>query len=542
MNKSSKKTGADMVVNVLEELDVKTIFGIPGNHNLDIYDSLISSEIEHITTRHEQGAGFMADGYARTNNKPGVALVISGPGLTNIITPMGQAMADSVPMVVISSQLPSSVLGQRTGFLHELKNSTYLTKSVAKESIRVMNANKIDSKIIDAYQLASSGRPGPVHVEIPLDILQSTLSKNCSSSTASQLLNTDPWQEINQDKIIEETVNKLENAEESVIMVGGGATHASEELLELVEKLQIPVVETIAAKGIISEEHPLCLGASIKYNNVREKIKKAECVLAVGTEMAATDLEGAEVSIDGTLIQIDIDPANFQRNFPADISIKGDAKSLLAKINKNINVKKPEKDFSDLLKNRKNELAQIRGTEKKKIEFILEIIKGIRQAIPAKGILTADMTRPAYIARSEYPSYFPNTFLHPVGYGTLGYALPSAMGVKFANPQKDVVVLTGDGGFQFTIQELGVLLDHNMSLPIIIWNNKGFGEIRKNEKARHPEQTIAVDNNNPDFEKIAASYNFSYNKITDPKNMESTLKSALNKSRPEIIEIFKGEN
>lgn len=541
MSESLKKTGADMVVNALEELDVKTIFGIPGNHNLDIYDSLISSEIEHITARHEQGAGFMADGYARTNNKPGIALVISGPGLTNIITPMGQAMSDSIPMVVISSQLPTSVLGQRTGFLHELKNSTYLTKSVAKESIRVMNANKIDSNIMDAYQLAMSGRPGPVHVEIPLDILQANLSKICISAD-NHLLNTNPWEEINQDKKINKITNLLSKSEDAVVIAGGGATHASEELLKIVEKLQIPVVETIAGKGIISEDHPLSLGASIKYNKVRKKIKNAKYVLAVGTEIAATDLEGAEFDIKGTLIQIDIDPANFQRNFPADISIKGDAKNLLAKINNDINIKRSEKDYSKLLKNRENELAKIRDVEKNELDFTLEIVKGIRKAIPDSGILVADMTKPAYIARSEYPSYLPNTFLHPVGYGTLGYALPSAMGVKFANPKKDVVALAGDGGFQFTIQELGVLLDHNMSLPIIIWNNNGFGEIRKNEKARHPNETIAVDNTNPDFEKIASSYSFSYSKIKDANNIESVLKKALNKSKPEIIEIVKEES
>jgi len=541
LNDISKNIGADMVVNVLEKLDVQTIFGIPGNHNLDIYDSLLTSEIEHITARHEQGAGFMADGFARVNNKPGVALVISGPGLTNIITPMGQAMADSIPMVVISSQLPTSVLGQRTGYLHELKNSTHLTKSVAKDSIRVMDAKKIDSSIIEAYQLARSGRPGPVHVEIPLDILQSTLTKKCSS-TADKLLDTDPWQEIDQTKNIEKTVNCLSQKEDAVIMVGGGADKAYSELIELAEKLQIPVIETIAAKGIISEAHPLCLGASIKYNKVQEKVKNAECVLAVGTEMAATDLAGVELSISGTLIQIDIDPANFQRNFPADIAIKGDAKSLLAEINSKIDIQRPKRDFSDLLENREKKLAEIRDVDKNDLDFKLEVIKGIRKAIPARGILVSDMTRPAYIARSEYPSYFPNTFLHPVGYGTLGYALPAALGVKFANPQKDVVVLTGDGGFQFTIQEMGVLLDHNMSLPIVIWNNDGFGEIRKNEKSRHPDKTIAVNNTNPDFEKMAESYGFTYNKIKDSSKIESVLNKALKKSKPEIIEIVKEEN
>ena len=539
MDKRMDQIGADQVVNALEKLQVKTIFGIPGIHNLDIYDSLLSSDINHITARHEQGAGFMADGYARINNEPGVCLVISGPGLTNIITPMGQAMADSIPMVVISSQLPTSSLGQGTGSLHELDNSTYLAESVAKESKRIMHKDKIVSGIEEAYQLAMSGRPGPVHIEIPMDILQTPIF-NTKLTNNNYSFSCDPWENLDQEDQINSTVKLLKKAEQSIIIAGGGSTQAGEELKHIIEKIEIPVVQTIAGKGVIREDHPLCLGASMIFDEVQEKIKNSDCVLAVGTEIAPTDLEGRELNIEGTLVQIDMDAGNFQRNFIADIEIRGDASRILKRINHKLEDLRigNYQEKEEIIEHSKKELMNLRGMDESKVDFTLNMLKAMRKAVPRDGVLVADMTTPAYVARNEYPAFQPNTFLHPVGYGTLGYALPAAIGVKFADMERDVAVLAGDGGFQFTIQELGVLLENEMSLPIIIWNNDGFGEIRKNELKRHPNETIAVDHKNPDFKKLATSYNLSYSQIKRPSKLESTLKEAFNKSKPEIIEVL----
>lgn len=538
MEKNIDQIGADLVVKTLEELQIEKIFGIPGIHNLDVYDSLLSSDLEHVTARHEQGAGFMADGYARTNGKPGVCLVISGPGITNIITPMGQAMADSVPMVVISSQLPTSVLDQGTGFLHELKNSTYLTESVAKESKRVMHKDKIGSSIKEAYHLAMTGRPGPVHVEIPLDILQAHISK-VESSIMNNSISYDPWEDLNQDNKIESAANLLQEADKSIIIAGGGSSQSTEELKKLVEELEIPIVQTIAGKGVISEEHPLCLGASIKFDSIQKRIKNADCVLAVGTELAPTDLEGTELKIEGMLIQIDMDPGNFQRNFAADISLRGDAQRILSEVTDRLDFKENSNNQLKLeeLGHSKEELVEHRGIDETELDFTLDMLNAIREAIPEGGILVTDMTAPAYVARSEYPAYSPRTFLHPVGYGTLGYALPAAAGAKFANPNKDVVALAGDGGFQFTMQELGVLLEHQFSLPIIIWNNGGFGEIRRNEELRHPNETIAVNHKNPNLEDLARSYEFSFSSVTNSSELKTVLEDALAKPKPEIIEI-----
>ncbi|MBM7624085.1 5-guanidino-2-oxopentanoate decarboxylase [Sporohalobacter salinus] len=538
MAKKSEQVGADLVVKSLEDLQVETVFGIPGIHNLDIYDSLISSNVEHVTARHEQGAGFMADGYARTNGKPGVCLVISGPGLTNIITPMGQAMADSVPMVVISSQLPTSDLGQGTGFLHEIKNSTYLTKSVAKKSKRVMHKDKIGASIKEAYHLSMTGRPGPVHVEVPLDVLQTPIS-NKQLSINNNSISYNPWEDLNQDDKIDSTVNLLQKADKPIIIAGGGSSQSTEELKKLVERLKAPVVQTVAGKGVISEKHPLCLGASIKFNSIQKRIKNSDCVLAVGTELAPTDLESTDLKIEGTLIQIDIDPGNFQRNFPADISLRGNALQMLSKINDKLNLKGIDNNKLQVeqIRYSKEELISHRRVKESELDFTLNVLEVIREVISDDGILVADMTSPAYVARSEYPAHKPQTFLHPIGYGTLGYALPAAVGAKFADPKKEIVALAGDGGFQFTMQELGVLLEYEFTLPIIIWNNGGFGEIRKNEKMRHPGETIAVNHKNPNLKDLARSYEFSFSSVSKSSELKLALEGALTKYKSEIIEI-----
>ncbi len=537
MGKDTDLIGAEMVVNSLEELNPAVIFGIPGIHNLDIYDALLDSDLEHITARHEQGAGFMADGYARNTGQPGICLVISGPGLTNIITPMGQAMADSVPMVVISTQLPTSTVNYRAGNLHELKNSTYLAESVAKESKRVKRKENISSAIEDAYQLALSGRPGPVHVEIPVDILQAPVKEK--SLVGSFDFCRNPWTGIDQESELEAAADLL-TEEETVIIAGGGSIEAAAGLKKLAVGLEAPVVETIAGKGVVAEDHPLCLGASLKFPSVRNKIKEASCVLAVGTQLAATDLEGTELEINGTLIQIDVEPSNFNKNYPADISLRGTAREVVKEINSRLdltNISSETDEKSNQPAYSKQELINHRGVEEEELDFTLQMINEVRNSISRDGVLVADMTSPAYVARSEYPTYQPQTFLHPVGYGTLGYALPAAVGVKLSAPGKEVVALAGDGGFQFTMQELGVLLEHELSLPIIIWNDGGFGEIRKNEEERHPGETIAVNHENPGLKQLAASYDLSFSRVSKPKELETSLKKALGKDTPEIIEI-----
>ncbi len=535
-----KRNGADLLVDTLEQLGVDILFGIPGIHNLDIYDSLLNSKIKHITAKHEQGAGYMADGYSRVTDKPGVCLVITGPGLTNIITPMGQAFGDSIPMIVISSQMPTSFIGQRTGFLHELNNPTYLTKSVTKESRTITQKEHIGHYLEEAYHLAVSGRPGPVHLEIPMDILQDTVE------SVPQLFFKNPayyqnWNIEQQEEQILKSVKLLNKADQTVIITGGGSIAAADKVMQLSEKLGAPIVQTVAGKGSVSEKYPLCLGTRSHLPAVIEIVQRADAVVAVGTELAPTDLWEVPLALDGKLIQIDMDPANFNRNYRTDIPIRGDAAMVLDKIVSNLD----EKDFDADARHKQVADAKVQGRCQLKsvtgindqMDYILEMLAAIREGTPEDAVVLADMTTPAYVALSEFPSYHPNTFLHPVGFGTLGWALPAAIGVKLADTHNKALVLVGDGGFQFTLQELAVIAEHNIALPIIIWNDSCFGEIKRNEKARHPGETIAVDHKNPDFIRIFASYGISGQRVTTAQELKQALKEAFSKENPMLIEV-----
>ena len=532
-----RKTGAESVVETLESCGVTTIFGIPGIHNLDIYEALAGSSIRHITARHEQGAGFMADGWARSTGKTGTALVISGPGLTNILTPMAQAFHDSIPMVVISSQIPTAYIGRGAGFLHELKNSTIMAQSASKESRRVQSPNEIAPALEAAYRLAETGRPGPVHVEIPMDILALKTSFDAKPSKTKRNI----WKPAPQPEAVRAAAEILEKSRNPVMILGGGSRGASKEALELSEALGAAVIESCAGKGVVDERHPLCLGARSHFPTIRAFLETADVILAVGTELSPTDLWELPLPKKGTLIQIDLDPANFGRNGTADIGIRGDAADVLSALLKALGGDTPSQEdraakLSEIRDRSRSELGSITGMGKD-LAAMEELVSALRREIPDEGVLVADMTGPAYVAISEYPAYKPFTFMHPVGFGTLGFAVPAAIGAKLAMPDVPVVALTGDGGFQFTMAEVAVACREGLPLPIVVWNDDGFGEIRRNEAARRFPRAIAVDNPAPDFQALAASWGTAYARTSTGREIAEALKHAFGECRPSIIEI-----
>lgn len=537
-------TGAKLLVNTLEKLNVSKIFGIPGIHNLDIYEALVDSNIVHVTSRNESGAGFMADGFARTSGKPGVALVITGPGLTNIITPMGQAFHDSIPMVVISSQIPTVALNQGTGFLHELKNSTILAQSVAKESRTVPSAEAIGLYIEEAYHLSMSGRPGPVHIEIPMDILSSYINNTVPYYSDKNSIIKSPNPYPNK-KAIKNAADMINSAQTIAIIAGGGAVNAGEEILSLSEKLSAPVLQTAAGKGIVSENHPLCLGTRLHFQAVKDMLKDTDMVIGIGTQLSPTDLWEVPLSLKGKLIQINIDAGEFNKNCRADIGIKGDAAEVLDKLIPLLDAKEPSETYmmvSDIISDTREQLEKITGIHDE-MDFVLNILDAVRKALPEDAVFSTDMTTPAYAALSEFKTYSKRTFLHPVGFGTLGYALPAGIGAKLAEPDRSVCILEGDGGFQFTMQELSVAIENKISMPVIIWNNSGFGEIKRNQEARGFKYKIAVDHINPDFLKLAEAYGIKGYRVSNGYEMEQALKQSINRNEISIIEVkanFKG--
>jgi len=533
----TETTGGQRVAGALEACGVTTVFGIPGIHNLDIYEALAASSVRHVTARHEQGAGFMADGYARSTGETGVAIVISGPGLTNILTPMAQALHDSVPMLVISSQIPSSFLGKGAGFLHELKNSTTVAGSCAKESRTISSPCDIGPAIAAGLRLAAEGRPGPVHIEIPMDILAACAPDEIFSTKFT----VKPWVPEASSEELDKAAALLRDAEKPLMIAGGGARNAGPRMLALAEKLAAPVIESCAGKGVVDENHPLCLGARSHFDPVRKRMAEADVILAVGTELSPTDLWEQPFPAGGTLIQVDLDPANFDRNGYADLGIRGDAAKVaeallerLAGVEKQ--TERAGREVAGLISACRNELDALTGMGVD-LPRMLELIESIRQALPDDGTLIADMTGPAYVAISEYPARRPRTFLHPVGFGTLGLALPAGIGARIASPDKPFCVLSGDGGFQFTLPELAVAVQEKIPLPVIIWNDGGFGEIRRNETARNFSRLIAVDNTPPDLKMLAAAYGAGFSRPAGGKEMVEAICKALEAEGPTLIEF-----
>ncbi|QSX08245.1 5-guanidino-2-oxopentanoate decarboxylase [Alkalibacter rhizosphaerae] len=525
-------TGAQLLVETLERINVETVFGIPGVHNLKIYDALTKSKIHHITTRNESGAGFMADGYGRRTGKPGTAIVITGPGLTNIMTPMGQAYLDAVPMVVISSQLPTTIMNQSTGFLHELKNSTIMASSVAKESRTVPSVELIENYVVEAYKLAVTGRPGPVHIEIPLDLLAEKVQVN--KELKIQFTETTTLHEGS----IDQAAEIINQADRVSVIAGGGAVDASKEVEELIEKLSAATVQTCAGKGVVSDKSKWNLGARLPFENIRQFIENSDVVIALGTQLSPTDLWENSLKFQGTLIQIDVDSDAFYRNAPADLGIKGDCTSVLQKmlpLLKEKNTTIPE-ELDQLKIDAVKSAPQVIGNEVT-FDMAIDVLDVFREVLKDDEALVADMTTAAYIALSEYQTYQPRTFLHPVGFGTLGYSMPAAIGMKAAQPDKNLIALIGDGGFQFTMQELAVACEQELPIPIVIWNNAGYGEIKRNEKSMDFDSFIAVDNRNPDFMKLADAYGIEGQMPVNKKQLKEALLGSFAKKEPTIIEI-----
>lgn len=529
------KTGGEIIIQALEKLGVEHVFGIPGIHNLDIYESLMHSSIRDIPARHEQGAGFMADGYARITGKPGVAIVITGPGLTNIVTAMGQAYHDSVPMLVISSQIETSALPYRSGYLHELKNSTYLVSSVAKESRRITDHSMIEEAVFEAWNLSLSGRPGPVHIEIPLDILGSKTPVRRECSPLLQVPSVPDEKEM--DTLLEKTAR----SSSPLILAGGGAWRYGKEITLLAEAISAPVLQTCAGKGTVSEEHPLCIGTRIHFPNVEAYVEKCDLVIALGTEFSPTDFWKRFIQLGRELVSVNTDTSASYNQRSCQFAINGDVGEVVRTFLQRKPVSMADLELrTDEVAALKKDCQELVGSVTgmgEELPSMLELLHVIRDGMPEDGLLWADMTGPAYVGISEFPVSLPRSFLHPVGFGTLGVALPAAIGSKIASPEKAVCVLAGDGGFQFTLPELAVAADLDLNIPIVLWNDCGYGEIRRNQNSRHPGQTIAVDHKCTNYAALSEVYGVKGEKITSMGELSKALRQAFNGHGPTILDV-----
>lgn len=525
----AKMTCGQALVKLLEAYQVDTVFGIPGVHTLELYRGLPGCNIRHVLTRHEQGAGFMADGYARVTGKPGVCFIITGPGLTNIATPMGQAYADSIPMLVITSVNETHTLGKGWGRLHETQNQRAISEPLTAFSATAYQVDDIPDLIARAFSVFNSERPRPVHIEIPLDVLAAEVTWDWTAEV--RLPARRPLPDLDS---LSAAAALLNNAQRPMIIAGGGALEAVESIQDLAEKSQAAVFTTVAGKGILPPSHPLHAGAVLCTEPAWDFVATADVVLAIGTELADTDMWRDKLPIRGKVIRVDIDPRKMNDLYPAAVAIVSDAQAAVDALLDKVAPAATNRDVSAELNNLKSAIAEAQPPLQQKHIAVLEVL---RRRLPDNAFIATDMTQIAYTGNYSYVVNGVRSWLHPTGYGTLGYGLPAGIGAKIGAPDRPGVVLSGDGGFLYTVQELATATEELQSpFVILLWNNDSLGQIRDDMVALDIPP-IGVSPQNPDYLKVAEGFGCRTQKPESLTALDAALEKALVYNGVTLIEM-----
>ncbi|MDO9416254.1 5-guanidino-2-oxopentanoate decarboxylase [Pararhizobium sp.] len=520
------KTVGETLIDLLDVNGVDVVFGIPGVHTVELYRGLAASRIRHITPRHEQGAGFMADGYARVSGKPGVALVITGPGLTNTITAMAQAAQDSIPMLVISGVNRRSSLGHGRGLLHELPDQQAMIKTFARYSHTLLDPADLAHVVDQAFSVLTSGRPGPVHIEIPTDVMGMPVAPPVLRPAS-----------VNRPRAAADAVAKAADlcnrAVRPVILAGGGAASADAQVTDLAEKLDAPVVLTVNARGMLAN-NALHVSASPSLTSVRALIAASDLVIALGTEMGQTDYDmyvDNAFPIIANLVRVDVDAGQLSRGQRAAVSllstVEAAAQDLLPLL------EHKARDGSErALKTRSAAWADLTP----KIRTEITVLDIIRATLPG-CIIVGDSTQAIYAGNLYCEIDRPvGWFNAATGFGALGYGPPAAIGAAIAEPLTPVVCLVGDGGFQFSIAEIGSAADAGANVIFLVWNNDGYQEI-ENYMIECNITPEGVRPSAPDFLRIAEAYGLAGQRLADIAELPDALRAARDSRRPALIEI-----
>lgn len=519
-------TTGEKLAQLLDAYGIEIISGIPGTHTIELYRGLPQTRIRHITPRHEQGAGFLADGYARVTGKPAACITVSGPGALNIATAMGQALADSVPMLVISADNKTYHRGLGEGRLHETSNLQAVMAECSRWSHTLARPDELPGVMARAFAIFRSERPGPVHLTIPLDVI----------TADADHVSTEPWSlplpPAPHPELVHQAAQIINQSVTPVIALGGGAASASSLAVTLAETIDAPVTTTHNAKGIVPSEHPLCTGGSPTQEPIQHLYAEADLVLAIGTELGETDYDfffKESTRMSEGLIRIDIDPRQFSRNEKPSLSILGDAglsiQALLPLLE------------SDTNRQGAKRTAAVRESLVKEFHPDYQaFFHTLKEALPDL-ILIGDSTQPAYFAAPQYDAPSPRSFAAAgTGYGTLGFALPASFGAKLGQPDRPVVALIGDGGLQFTINELSTAVEAKIAVAIIVWNNQCYGQIALNFRDAGMEP-IACDIHTPDFIGIAKAYGCHAERVDNHSELRQALRQAQDREVPSIIEV-----
>ena len=524
-------SGAQALVRSLARHGVEVVFGLPGVQIMDAFDALYDEPgIRMILTRHEQATTYMADGYARTTGKPGVALVVPGPGALNATAGLGTAYATSSPVLLVSGQIESYNLGQNRGALHEIGEQLDVFKHLTKWCDRSDAVNEIPGMVRNAFREMSSGRPRPVEIEIPWDVLPMTDDIDLPEPEGPGKQQPDPAQ-------IREAAQLLAGASRPLIWAGGGTRDASpSELVDLAEALNAPVITTPEGKGAIPEDSPLSLGSFYYAHGPGHiALPQADVILAVGSRMMFTPNVPWGIQPHQRVVQIDADPEELGRNIPAAVGIAADARlgvqALLAELGGRTRA-------SQWTQTEVTAIRQQSGREIREMAPLqVEIIETIRRELDDDAIMVAGTTDIGYWSHLAYPVLAPRSYLTSSYFATLGYAFPTALGAKVGNPGRQVVATTGDGGFGYASSELATAVQEGINVVTLVFNNEMLGASHNDQQQRFGGRVIGTRLHNPDFAQLAEAYGAVGVRLDSHEGLGDALRDALRANLPVVIEV-----
>jgi len=524
MTAEQLKVGEAIIDLLSREYGVDVVFGIPGVHNIEMYRGLHRSGVKAISPRHEQGAGFMADGWSIVTGKPGICVLISGPGLTNALTPIAQAYHDSRPMLVIASTTPTDALGKSYGPLHDLPDQAAVARSVCAFSETVTDPSKLPELIERAWNIFTSARPRPVHIAIPMDVLAQT----CAPFTR---VTTPVARPIAHDNDIARALDIINSSEAPLIIAGGGSIDASAQLVALAEIIDAPVLLTGNAKGVMSSSHPLCAGNCLVFGQVQKDIEAADVVIVVGTELSDTDLynDGRALRFGGNVVRIDIDAEQINRRTTPTVGLVGDAALTMSSLSRGIVARTASSGAQRAAHWRDHARSKTSNT-------FVPWLQVIEQWLPDNAIVALDSTQLGYSAHWWLPAAHSRSWLAPYGFGTLGCALPMAIGAAVAAPDRPVLVIAGDGGWLFTVAEMAAAHDLKSNITMVLWDNSGYEQIRTSfDDVNAPRMGVDVSSHNPSA--IARGFGWNAVDVTTPEQLATALDSATKSAGSQFIRI-----
>jgi acetolactate synthase-1/2/3 large subunit len=522
--------GAEAIVKSLQQYGVDSVFGLPGGQLDHLFDAIYKTDgkLKLIHSRHEQGAAYMAYGYARSTGRVGTYIVVPGPGLLNTTAALCTAYACNTPVLCLTGQIPSAGIGTGRGYLHEIPDQLGLIQKLTKWAARIEHPTQAPDRVREAFKQLQTGRPRPVELEMAMDVMGQQGEVALLPPESHAGLAPDSEQ-------IEQAAKQLGVAKRPMIVVGSGAQNASPEVLRLAEILQAPVTFFRSGKGVIDDRHYL----SQSFPAGHRLWADADVVLAIGTRLKYQQMYwGLDQNLK--IVRIDIDPTEINRISTPEIGIVADARialqALLSALDRHNSPRTSRKQELTNLK------AEFQATFEEKIAPQMGYLRVIREELPEDGFFVDEVTQVGFASWYAFPTYHPRHFISAGYQGTLGYGYATALGVQAAHPDKKVVAIAGDGGFLFNVQELATAVQYGLGVVVIVFNDNKFGNVQRQQKEWFGGRVIASDLHNPDFVQLAESFGLTGYRVRTPDELRPVLRGALANSGPALIEVVLTED